>query len=587
MSKLLARIISSFLCTALAIGFFAGCNSNSGGKTDNGDILNTKTQTQSEPSLKDKLNEYLKTVEENHKDDPVKLRYFHFWENKGTIEENLDMVAPIIKKKFNIIFDEIINPTSDPSGRLNLMINGGDIPDVIVLPFSELSGAKKRGMDGLFLDVAPYMEKYANINELYTPYIKRFLSSEDGKMYALPLDSSKSSEDFTYNKQGMFIRKKIAEKLGINQTDIKTPEDLFNILMRIRDEVKEFNGKPIIPYALGPDGWGDTIFYYIYGANWHNLMPDDKSITFMFNHPGAKKGVIYLNKLYNEGLLEKDCFIHKNEQFEEKLSQGRYAMIMHAPFMVYDKFNPMLQKTDPDDEYIPVSLPIVEQEHKYFQYPQNPVSITAFSKKLKNPERVFEFINWAASDEGYLLTTSGVDGVFYNMKDGKAELNEEGQMLKKDPKKQATYGLANWYRFAGYGDKWKAIGGVLADDPRIREAAEIIYKYKDYDDGTSLYPNPDTVVAPLVPFRNDGWNIIFKIWGDVRHKTAAAKTEFDAIQLWDKAVDEMNRQAFDKMKNQFEKVYQEQLQILLDDKASQEEAKRAAAAREEERAKTK
>lgn len=544
MNKKLVQALAVVMAATVSVTAFAGCSKKNPGKND---------QTGDQKT-------------------PVDLTYFHFWENKGTIDPSLDMVGPVIKDKFNIRFKEIINPTQSPADRLNVLINSGTVPDIMVLPFSELSGASKHGTQGLFLDMTPYIDKYDNLKQQYTPYIKRVLTASDNKVYAIPIDSWETAKDPVYNMQGMWIRKKFAEKLGVKPTDIKTTDDLFTVLNRIKNEIKEFNGKPIIPYGLGGEGWGDSIFYYLYGANWHNLMEDDKTISFLPTHPGAKDGVLYINKLMQNGLLEKEAFIHKDEQFREKLAQGRYGMIMHVPSIVFDDYNPLLKKADPDDEYIPVSMPIMKQEHKYFQYPENPGSITVLSAKIKNPERVLEMINWTASDEGYILTTSGTDGKFYTMKDGKAELTQEGIALQKDPKKQENYGLRNWYRFAGFQDKWKKVGGVAADDPRIQEASNVLYANKQKDPGTELYPNPDKVVAPLVPFRNDGWGIIFKIWTDIRPKVAAAPDTNEAMKLWDKAVGEMKKQAADKMQKEFETEYQKQLEILKNDTDAQKEA---------------
>jgi len=517
------------------------------------------------------------TEQVSSKYDPLSLRYFYFWENKGTIDQSKDMVAPVLEKKFNVSFSEIINPTKDPGDKFKLMINTGDIPDVMFVPFSELSGVNNFGTQGLFLDLTQSIDKYPNLKKLYTPYIKRTLTAKDNKIYTLAQNNWETAKDPNYNKEGMWIKKSILEKLGIKQTDFKTPEDLYNICMRIKNEIKEYNGQPIIPYGLGAEGWGDSKFFLMFGADWHNLMPDDKSITFLPTDPGAKQGLNLIYKMMKNGLIEKDAFIQKDAQWREKLAQGRYAMIMHAPSIVVNDLQTVFQQSNPNDEYVPVSFPWETQLHKYFNYPSNPEGITLFSSKIKNPDQVLAMCDWIASDEGYMTVTSGTEGKLYTMSDGKAVLTDDGIKAKNDGKLLDSLGLNNWYALAGFGDTWKKVGGISADDPNIKEASDIIATYKEKDDGTSLYPNPDSTVAPQVAFRNDGWGILFKIWKDAQAKSIYAKTEEEAMATWDRAVLDMQKQAGDKMSKEFEAEYQKQLELLKNDTVAQEEAKKVAA----------
>src|SRR5690606_1198272 len=105
-------------------------------------------------------------------------------------------------------------------------------------------------------------------------------------------------------------------------------------------------------------------------------------------------------------------------------------------------------------------------------------------KDTKNPERIIQLIDYMFSDEGQILTNWGIEGVHYDMVDGKRQLKPEViENRATDPDynfKQGFEGIKG-----GSNGYWFSFGnGAILDDGDYATPVTPDYVRRSYDDAT-------------------------------------------------------------------------------------------------------
>ena len=139
-------------------------------------------------------------------------------------------------------------------------------------------------------------------------------------------------------------------------------------------------------------------------------------------------------QLGEEGYLANDIFVDTRTQMEEKVAQGRYFCMLYqySDMLTQQK---ILYANDPDSIYMAVEGP----RNANGDDPLRPTTtingwtVTLISKNCKHPERAIAFLDYLMSEHGQLLTYLGVEGVTYDIKDGKPVLRDNiKQILDTD-----------------------------------------------------------------------------------------------------------------------------------------------------------
>lgn len=317
--------------------------------------------------------------------------------------------------------------------QMNMMLAGGDIPDVVRYVTNELSNSilNKWGDAGLIIPVDDLLAKYPNLVKFSDPKYNEavYANKKDGKMYMIPVNHS-GHPDVAKKVLGFFIKEDWLKQVGMDAP--KTPDELFNVLMAFKDKIADVDGKPIIPITF--DHLGRQSFMYTWTKNWYNLSDDNKQLYWWFNHPEIEEYMVFMNKLYNNGLLDREFLTQQPDQYQAKLSSGRvgFTFNTHNPM---DIANGVLKADDPNNRYVPSPSIRVEglPMPVYGVTTYNAFEGIAISKKFaeneRNLERLMEFLNWNATNEGAIMLQHGVEGEYYVK-------NAEG-LLEAKPEVQA------------------------------------------------------------------------------------------------------------------------------------------------------
>ena len=301
----------------------------------------------------------------------------------------------------------------------------------------------KAAKEGMFADVSAMMKdsqvykKYYEEGYLPRDSYKNIVFREEfgGAVYLLPMKIEEVDRSAQYIPEdaylgGPYIQKSIADKLGIDPTSIRTSEDFYNLLVKIKKGgFKDDNGNDVWP--LGPKYWGgsyDSLAFNIGELNWgvsgkgslggYNIDKKDGKIKHEAETDYVYDKINYVRKLIKEGLMNPEYFTMDQTRAEEVSKSHNSAIIAD----VHNYENIIFQTND----WVPLGpLNNVSGDNKGVVSGKTQRGCWAISSQAENPEEIFKFFDYLSTYEGQLLAEYGVEGLSYNLKDGKPVITEE------------------------------------------------------------------------------------------------------------------------------------------------------------------
>ncbi|MBS6195521.1 MAG: extracellular solute-binding protein [Clostridiales bacterium] len=365
-----------------------------------------------------------------------------------------------------IKLDVRYTPGDSDAKVLASQLAAGTIPDVIISYLDNSTRPEfplllKAAKEEMFADVSEYIKdskvfsRY--LEDGYLPYDSyqnvSFREDLEGTyLWQMNVDAEDRSLEWDPEERymgGLYIQREIAEDLGIDVKEIKTQDQFYDLLVKIKEGgYKDANGNDV--YPLGPKFWGgsmDTIQYICPGLQWgisdgYNLTADGK-VKHEAEMDTIYDEINYVRKLLNEGLMNPEFFTMDSTRAEE-VSRNKNSAIMadvhNYVDIIYDS-----------DDWIPLGpLNDISGNNKGITTGKGARGCMAISAEAENPEEIFKFFDWLSTPEGQLIATYGVEGETFDMVDGKPVLKEEvlEAINNNDTEKLVEYGAA----FGGSGN---------------------------------------------------------------------------------------------------------------------------------------
>lgn len=135
-------------------------------------------------------------------------------------------------------------------------------------------------------------------------------------------------------------------------------------------------------------------------------------------------------------------------QMDEKLSEGRYFCMLYQRTDIMDS-QKKLYSEDPDSIYIAIDDPKNRRKDDPVLQEAgiNGWTVTFISRKCEDPKAAIEMLSYLMSEEGQKTTYIGVEGVTYDIVDGKEVVKPEVQELLNTNREEydRIYGADNAY----------------------------------------------------------------------------------------------------------------------------------------------
>lgn len=257
----------------------------------------------------------------------------------------------------------------------------------------------------------------------------------------------------------MYIQKAIADDLHINVKEINSSEKLYKLLQDIKaKEYKDANGQPVTP--LGPKYWGgsvDSLEFVLNDLHWgvsgdYNLT-DDGKVLHEAQTDWVFKKINWIRNALKEGLMHKEFFTMDETRVHELCENKSVAIISDI-----HNYKELIYASE---DWIPLGpLTDYKGESKRPTSGKGGYGFFAIPKTTKNPEEIVKLLDYLSSYEGQMLALYGVEGVSYDMVDGKPILKEEVLKALKERDKAA---LRNKYGASFNGDGVYGLEFLLTD----------------------------------------------------------------------------------------------------------------------------
>lgn len=396
------------LTTALFTGLLAGCG---GGNN------NTESSPTASPS-----------PTATNAASPAKLEplmYSFYSEDPSPNWANMqDETGKVITEKTGITLDAEY-AVGDPTQKSALIAASGEYPDLI-----SAKGSISKFVDaGAVLDLTDLIEEHApNLKKVFEGQMQRLrYSNEDKAIYVIPTYSGVNQTSF--NAGGGFeLQHRVVKELGYPK--IRTVHDFEKA---IKDYLalhpKDENGNPNIGLTLNADDWHMYIsvtnpaFYTTGGADdgEYNIDVDTQEVTYHFRRPAEKEYFRWLNHMSAEGLLDKESFVQKYDQYKAKIATGRVLGLIDQDWDYGDGEKALKAEGKFDYGYAHFAVTMSEEYKDTSFWPTGFMGGygVAISKDNPDPVRAIKFLDYLASEEGQILVNWGVEGKHYNIENGK------------------------------------------------------------------------------------------------------------------------------------------------------------------------
>lgn len=433
--KALAAVMAASMILTVA-GCGGGGNSSTAGSS-----TSSKTESSAAESTSGGDESSATTGSSGPDDTTEHYEFDAYYSYQGSVKPwGEDAASKYMNEKFNITLNYSC-PEADADSKLNLMISSDDLPDVIILD-RNANWLKLINL-GKLVDINTLKYEGCSFDEDILESTQKLLSVNGG-LYGIPNWARKGA---TGGNMSWMVNHDVYEQLG--SPELKTLEDLHQFMLDAKDKgVKTSDDQSIFPWLPRQDDNGfNTVsaIYRSYGnpnlvdTYWSQADNDIKLAVFDDNYISALK---IANQWYKEGLFPETTYTDSNDQFVEKLSNGR-AAITYYDFSQDDTnhFRTLLREKDGNTYDLlgwelkdsPI-YPAADGVDYVYGEEGGTVgwNVNCITTKAENPQRIFDLYTWMLTKDGSINMMYGPEGGLWEGKD------ENGNPILKKPEEELT-----------------------------------------------------------------------------------------------------------------------------------------------------
>lgn len=393
--KMLVKAAAGLLSVCLITGTLGGCKSRTTGELPDGTSETASTAADEE------------TGENIQEEPPVHLKLF--LTNRNIVDGSY--AKTMIEKATNTRLEIIQVPTKDLDNKLNILLASGDRPDIIQCETETMESQLLSA--GILLPLNEYWDDYPNLKNARDDAAWDMMRYTDGNIYSIGIKNPNPLSIIAYRKDWL-------DKLGLEVP--ATLEEYYKTAVAVSKEDPDGNGIDDT-FAFGgyqnvDTNWFDHIFG-AFGALPNYWMNINGHIENGSVQPEMKDALVYLNRMYEDGLIDPEFVTDDAKRWQQKLKAGVYgAGVTKIHMFDHNNWN---------NYYEPFIMNSPEGEHVYGPVLQGgsdtPVGIrmasergwlrTFVSKDTENIEACLRLLDYMASEEGNRFAQYGVEGEHY------------------------------------------------------------------------------------------------------------------------------------------------------------------------------
>lgn len=347
------------------------------------------------------------------KTDPTNNYYTNWIKEKVLADENIGVTFVAVSRW-------------EETDQLNNLMASGSAPDVCLTYSNELI-ANYRDLGGL-VDLTPYIESpiLADLKAFLgedsavpgKDLISRSKLNDSGATYSIP------ARRMNVAQMGTFIRKDWLDKLSLPVPS--TTQEFYEALKAFKEkDPGGIGSNKVVAFTMTSDvRWrARTLLESFIDPSlsdkdrWVNTVIDRQLLL-----PGYKEGVRFLNKMYNEGLVDPEFPLYiEDTESDNLIKSGVVGAFIHNWDQAY-RDTPGIYKelaeNVPGAEYISID-PFKDATGKTSKASYDPAGVNYFVPVYsKNVDGALRYINWLSKFENRSFLQIGNEGVTHEIVDG-------------------------------------------------------------------------------------------------------------------------------------------------------------------------
>lgn len=494
------------------------------------------------------------------KDKPFEFTYYNFDDGWQPTPWGETVTTKWIQENKKVSINYV--PTNgNAKQKFNAMYASGDLPDVIA--FGAGPELDRMISEGQVVPLDQYLDKYPNLKKSAGDKIININRASDGKLYLVP--GWYVGGDHLNGNGGYAINRKMYKELGSPKLD--TLPDLEKYLRMVKEKVPN-----VIPLEVG-NPYAIKMMYSAFKENSapyfvdRMFYPEGNMLKPITKDPAFKEFMLFASKLFRDKLMTQDVFTQKTDQMIEKLSQGKVAVAIEANISSRARVpNSKLRAQDPESGYEfiwPVRKEGLDKNKIFVNYTGREGGVKiVITKKAKDPERIFAFLDWATSDEGQSVLWFGPPGFLWDQKDEngipvpneKYKTMDKAELDKLHISDNMMAGNATWVNLSK-----EARDKLLPEDQRDwTTTQQVNFAWKTSMDITpfaNTNPQGDSEEGIALQAVKDIFDQAFS-------KMIYAKNDEEVLSILTKANEDMNKAGFPKVIDFVQKKWQDNLKKI-------------------------
>ncbi len=529
-STKLVRLLAIILALVMTAAAFAGCAGDANKQSSTPDSSKAESKDDSGSNTPDGGGNVAAPsgIPSIIKEDPADMHWMHHVDEQVTLDVYVNLMSTdnwqwgddattqYITERTGVNLKMRFAPDSEGT-ELNLMLAGGDkLPDIFhqIDPGSSIAGELIKGRyvacaEDLINDIAP------EFWDLYSPFQKDYATTtDDGKMWGFVNGFDFDGENHYGYMHGYIAgREDILESLGTTNLEIKTVDDLMNVLDEFNKVWKTDYPDIVYPVLMrSVVGQFSGVYGQIAANSDIRYDVDNDSCYFWFQSEAGKQTLRLYNEFYRKGYLPEESFISSDSSID---IMGAGKALFYIAGNVWESSSanaPLKENVGPDAWMMPL-YPLSgsgEKMLRTFKGITNNTWACYISADSENQSRALDFIEYMTTEEGILTVNCGVFGTHWDVatdSDGYLYPEAIGEVVDKAIAEgndfqlamKEAYGINNYehqlwfYHTNAYNFLWNYDSGMIrTDNPANLLKARNLW-YSETTDNADLTGVPATI----------------------------------------------------------------------------------------------
>lgn len=408
---MMKKIIATTLSVLMLASMLAGCTSKPATTTSSTSTTSDSAKVESAAPEKDPNAPLFEKTLEFAIMSPV-------WEPHSKATEKMEIFNAIAERT-NTKIDYQWFPRDGFKDRVTTTLASGDIPEVISLQDSKEMLIEQ----GALIPLDDYLAKDGpNITATIADVLPTVKNPSDGKIYGLPfvLDYPPA--------YSMLVRKDWLDAVGITKVP-STWDEWVAAWTAFKTGDPNGDGNKTNDIPIGGDIYTLMPMFGLNIADKNAFIIKDGTYTLAYEVPEFKDYINAVRELYSKGLLDSEfatrgTYVNQKE-FEKAMFSGIIGSTMNWAEMA-KRVTISVRDVKPDAIMIGTA-PVVGPTGKGGIPARGKAALTAgltiTAEKNGKASDIIKYYDWIFSEEGTILSSFGVEGTHYTMKDNKPIIN--------------------------------------------------------------------------------------------------------------------------------------------------------------------